>query len=87
MAHHYTRGFCQSDDQPIRFLQTHAPLEAGAEVVVEVDWPRRSDHMQQHTSQHLISSVARRQFGFSTESWRLTKFPEQCQIEMVRHAR
>ena len=27
-------------------------------VHVTVDWDRRFDHMQQHTSQHLITSIA-----------------------------
>ncbi len=37
-------------------------------VVGEVDWPRRFDHMQQHTGQHLLSAVIAEHFGFETES-------------------
>jgi alanyl-tRNA synthetase len=32
----------------------------------QVDWPRRFDHMQQHTGQHLISAVAAESLGYST---------------------
>lgn len=33
-----------------------APLRA-SEVACQIDWPRRFDHMQQHTGQHLLSAV------------------------------
>jgi alanyl-tRNA synthetase len=33
-----------------------APLDGG-EVTGSIDWPRRFDHMQQHTGQHLLSAV------------------------------
>ena len=31
-----------------------------------VDWPRRFDHMQQHTGQHLLSAVLHQLFGHGT---------------------
>ncbi len=37
-------------------------------VVGEVDWPRRFDHMQQHTGQHLLSAVIEDLFGYATVS-------------------
>ncbi len=33
-----------------------------------IDWPRRFDHMQQHTGQHLLSAVLADLFGFATTS-------------------
>lgn len=33
------------------------PLVAGAVVDGAIDWPRRFDHMQQHTGQHLLSAA------------------------------
>jgi alanyl-tRNA synthetase len=36
-----------------------------------IDWPRRYDHMQQHTGQHLLSAVFMDLFGFETLSFRL----------------
>ena len=33
-----------------------------------IDWPRRHDHMQQHSGQHLISQVFYRLFGYETVS-------------------
>lgn len=36
-----------------------------------VDWPRRLDHMQQHSGQHLLSAVFIEQFGIETVSFHL----------------
>jgi len=37
-------------------------------VMGRVDWPRRFDHMQQHTGQHLLSAVIADLFGWATVS-------------------
>ncbi|MBQ7681356.1 MAG: alanyl-tRNA editing protein [Oscillibacter sp.] len=34
-----------------------APLEVGATVSGQIDWPRRFDHMQQHSGEHIISGI------------------------------
>ena len=36
-----------------------------------IDWPRRFDHMQQHTGQHLLSAVFAERFGLPTASFHL----------------
>jgi len=36
-----------------------------------IDWPRRFDHMQQHTGQHLLSAVFQERFGLPTVSFHL----------------
>jgi alanyl-tRNA synthetase len=36
-----------------------------------IHWPRRFDHMQQHTGQHLLSAVFQERFGLSTVSFHL----------------
>ena len=41
------------------------PLSEGP-TVGQVDWPRRFDHMQQHTGQHLLSAVLADLFGYQT---------------------
>ncbi|HKV49652.1 MAG TPA: alanyl-tRNA editing protein [Gemmatimonadaceae bacterium] len=43
------------------------PLNEGA-VTGRIDWPRRFDHMQQHTGQHLLSAVVADLFGWATVS-------------------
>jgi alanyl-tRNA synthetase len=41
------------------------------EVTGCVDWPRRFDHMQQHTGQHLLSAMFQERFGLATISFHL----------------
>jgi len=43
------------------------PVE-GSRVEGTLDWPRRVDHMQQHTGQHLLSAVIAERFGAATVS-------------------
>jgi Ser-tRNA(Ala) deacylase AlaX len=46
-------------------------LELGASVEVVVDWDRRNDHMIQHSTQHLVTAIALKHFGYETLSWNL----------------
>jgi alanyl-tRNA synthetase len=46
------------------------PITAGP-VHGRIDWPRRFDHMQQHTGQHLLSAAFDRLFQVRTESFHL----------------
>ena len=36
-----------------------------------INWPRRFDHMQQHTGQHLLSAMFQERFGLPTVSFHL----------------
>jgi len=56
-----------------------APVETGP-ARLEIHWPRRYDHMQQHTAQHLITTVAQRDFGWPTTAFHLG--PVVCDIEL-----
>ncbi|HXE81260.1 MAG TPA: DHHA1 domain-containing protein [Vicinamibacterales bacterium] len=47
------------------------PLDGEDRVQCEIDWPRRLDHMQQHTGQHLLSAALERARGISTLSFHL----------------
>lgn len=49
---------------------TSAAVPAGP-VHGEIDWPRRIDHMQQHTGQHLLSAAFIELFKFPTVSFHL----------------
>ncbi len=50
---------------------TRKPLQAGTAVEGEIDWPRRLDHMQQHSGQHLLSAVFARELNAPTVSFHL----------------
>ena len=45
-----------------------------------IDWPRRFDHMQQHTGQHLLSAMFQERFGRPTVSFHLGA--EVCTIDL-----
>jgi alanyl-tRNA synthetase len=49
-----------------------APVEDG-EVHCAIDWPRRFDHMQQHSGQHLLSAIFVEMYGYQTVSFHLGK--------------
>jgi alanyl-tRNA synthetase len=51
---------------------TNAEVPAGP-IHGQIDWPRRLDHMQQHTAQHLLSAAFIELFGFQTVSFHLGK--------------
>jgi alanyl-tRNA synthetase len=45
-----------------------------------VNWPRRFDHMQQHTGQHLLSAMFQERFGLPTVSFHLGA--DLCTIDL-----
>src|SRR5579862_3810262 len=57
-------------------------LEVGARVRGVVDWPRRFDHMQQHTGQHILSAAFDRLFRVRTVSFHLGA--ESSTIDLAR---
>ncbi|RVE59429.1 hypothetical protein OJAV_G00188410 [Oryzias javanicus] len=61
-----------------------APLEAGQEVLLKVDWDRRFDHMQQHSGQHLITALADQMFGYKTTSWELGRQRSTIELDSPR---
>jgi alanyl-tRNA synthetase len=65
------------EDGSIVHLVEHAmdagapSLRTGGPVHGEIDWPRRFDHMQQHTGQHVLSAAFDRLFDVRTVSFHL----------------
>jgi alanyl-tRNA synthetase len=55
------------------------PMELG-EAKGCINWPRRFDHMQQHTGQHLLSAMFQERFGLPTISFHLGS--ELCTIDL-----
>ena len=51
---------------------TTAEVPAGP-IHGQIDWPRRLDHMQQHTAQHLLSAAFIELYGYQTVSFHLGK--------------
>jgi alanyl-tRNA synthetase len=59
----------RDDDQIVHVVDQ--PIEVGRRIHGEIDWPRRFDHMQQHTGQHILSAAFDRRCGVRTTSFHL----------------
>ncbi|RLO06805.1 hypothetical protein DYB28_015728, partial [Aphanomyces astaci] len=71
-----TKAFTQEGNCVLR---TDRELQVGDELLMRVDWPRRLDHMQQHSAQHLISAIAKRTLDLNTTTWSLGL--TRCNVE------
>ncbi|HWW77941.1 MAG TPA: DHHA1 domain-containing protein [Pyrinomonadaceae bacterium] len=69
----------EEEDGVLHILEGESP-EAGARVRGRVDWPRRLDHMQQHTGQHILSQAFVELYGAQTRSFRTTE--DACEIDV-----
>jgi Ser-tRNA(Ala) deacylase AlaX len=67
----------KADDQLRHYLAS--PVATGP-ATLELDWERRYDHMQQHTAQHLLSSISLGRFGWNTRSFHIG--PVHSDIEL-----
>jgi alanyl-tRNA synthetase len=61
----------EDDDAGVIHHVLNAPLEPGTRITGRIDWPRRLDHMQQHTGQHILSAAFDRLFHVRTTSFHL----------------
>jgi alanyl-tRNA synthetase len=68
------------DEEIVHILS--APMTEGAAVRGELDWPRRFDHMQQHTGQHVLSAAFDRLFANRTMSFHMGV--ESSTIDLAR---
>jgi alanyl-tRNA synthetase len=59
----------RDDDQIVHVVDQ--PLDVGQRVHGQIDWPRRFDHMQQHTGQHILSAAFDRLHRVRTTSFHL----------------
>jgi alanyl-tRNA synthetase len=61
----------EEDSQGQIWHFTRKPLLSGTLVQGSIHWPRRLDHMQQHSGQHLLSAVFARELDAQTVSFHL----------------
>jgi len=69
----------QTDDAGVVWHVIEGGTATG-EAPAEIDWPRRFDHMQVHTGQHILSAAFERELGAATKSSRLGD--DRCTIEV-----
>lgn len=72
---------CIDDDDNgvLHVIQGRAP-EVGATVKGRIDWPRRLDHIQQHTGQHILSQAFVTLFNAPTRGFRV--MDDWCEIDI-----
>jgi len=67
------------DDGVLHVIQGQAP-EVGATVKGRIDWPRRLNHIQQHTGQHILSQAFVTLFNAPTRGFRVME--DSCEIDV-----
>jgi alanyl-tRNA synthetase len=72
---------CIDDEENgvLHVIQGRAP-DVGATVKGRIDWPRRLDHIQQHTGQHILSQAFVTLFNAPTRGFRVLS--EVCEIDV-----
>ena len=72
---------CIDDEENgvLHVVQGRAP-DVGATVKGRIDWPRRLDHIQQHTGQHILSQAFITLFNAPTKSFRVLS--DVCEIDV-----
>ncbi|HVF57708.1 MAG TPA: DHHA1 domain-containing protein [Pyrinomonadaceae bacterium] len=65
----------------VHIVEGEAP-EAGASVKGRVDWPRRLDHIQQHTGQHILSQAFVELFRAETRGFRMSAEVSEIDVEL-----
>jgi alanyl-tRNA synthetase len=68
------------DNGVLHLIQGRTP-RVGETVRGHVDWPRRLDHIQQHTGQHILSQAFIRIFQAETRSFRM--MPDVSEIDIA----
>ncbi|HEX8457324.1 MAG TPA: DHHA1 domain-containing protein [Pyrinomonadaceae bacterium] len=64
----------------LHIVEGAAPPQVGALVAGRIDWPRRLDHIQQHTGQHILSQAFVRLFDAPTRAFRMLE--RACEIDL-----
>jgi len=68
-------------DGVLHLIQGRNP-QVGETVRGHVDWPRRLDHIQQHTGQHILSQAFIGLFGAETRSFRMMAESSEIDVDL-----
>ncbi len=70
-----------TEDKGVLHIVQGRSLEVGAHVTGRVDWPRRLDHIQQHTGQHILSQAFIALFEAETRGFRMLE--QYCEVDVA----
>jgi alanyl-tRNA synthetase len=65
----------------LHLIQGAGP-QIGQTVTGRIDWPRRLDHLQQHTAQHILSQAFIQLFGAETRSFRMMQETSEIDVAL-----
>jgi alanyl-tRNA synthetase len=71
----------ETEEGVLHVLQGRAP-ETGTQVLGQVDWPRRLDHLQQHTGQHILSQAFINLFDAETRGFRMLDLYSEIDVAL-----
>lgn len=57
-------GFIEDDDTPYILHYTNKPLDANTKIVEKINWKRRFTHMQQHSTEHILSGLVYKKYDY-----------------------
>jgi Ser-tRNA(Ala) deacylase AlaX len=63
-------------------IRLASPVEAQV-IDLKLDWERRFDHMQQHSAQHLLTSVAEDKYGWKTTAFHLGEKVSDIELDVA----
>jgi alanyl-tRNA synthetase len=69
-----------AEDSVLHVIEGEAP-QVGDMVQGKIDWPRRLDHIQQHTGQHILSQAFVSLFDAPTHGFRM--MAQVCEIDVA----
>ena len=71
---------CIDEGETVLHVITGPTPKIGSQVKGRIDWPRRLDHIQQHTGQHILSQAFVTLFNAPTRSFRV--MDQVCEIDV-----
>jgi len=73
--------YFQNDERTVVHLVSDFPL--AEEIEAEVEWPRRFDHMQQHSGQHILSQALERVAGAHTVGFHMSAESSTLDLDLA----
>ncbi|MDT4897438.1 MAG: alanyl-tRNA synthetase [Acidobacteriota bacterium] len=72
----------ETEEEGVLHVLQGRGLEVGANVKGQIDWPRRLDHLQQHTGQHILSQAFVAIFNAETRGFRMLEQYSEIDVEL-----
>jgi alanyl-tRNA synthetase len=72
----------EDEDSGVLHVVEDSVPETGASVRGRIDWPRRLDHIQQHTGQHILSQAFVELYGAQTRSFRMMADASEIDVDL-----